>query len=92
MTPEGKVKDEIKKYLRSINAYYFMPVQTGYGSTTLDFLVCHQGRFYGIEAKKPGGKARPLQVAVMNLIEAAGGTAFVADNVEIVKRMLDKRE
>jgi hypothetical protein len=84
-TPEGKVKDDVKRYLRSIGAYFFMPVQTGYGATALDFFVCYRGRFYGIETKRRGvTKVRPLQDAVIKQIEAAGGEAFVADRVETV--------
>lgn len=29
MTPEGKVKEACKKYLKSIGAWYFMPVSNG---------------------------------------------------------------
>lgn len=39
-TPEGALKDKIKKWLEARGAYAFMPVPTGYGKTTLDFLVC----------------------------------------------------
>jgi hypothetical protein len=86
MTPEGKVKAEIKAYLREIGAYYFMPVQTGYGATGLDFFVCYQGQFYGIEVKRKGKlTATAMQRAVIQQIEQAGGTAFVTDNVEAVK-------
>ena len=38
---ERHVKEALKKYLKEIGAYYFMPVQTGYGAATVDFLVCH---------------------------------------------------
>jgi hypothetical protein len=88
MTPEGKVKAEIKAYLREIGAYFFMPVQTGYGATGLDFFVCYQGQFYGIEAKRPGKKPTAMQGAIIELINRAGGIAFVADRIETVKREL----
>ena len=78
MTPEGKVKAEIKRYLKARGAYFFMPVQTGYGSTSLDFLVCLNGRFIGIEAKSLIGQPTPRQLAVMREIMATGGFAMLA--------------
>jgi hypothetical protein len=82
MTPEGKVKDEIKKWLRQHDAYFFMPIQTGYGAATLDFLICHRGRFIGLETKAPGKKASPRQLLVMNAIIEAGGEAYCADSLD----------
>jgi hypothetical protein len=94
MTPEGKVKQEIKEYLASIGAYYFMPVQWGMGAATLDFLVCHNGKFIGIEVKRPGTVLRPSPAAtprqrrIISDIVAAGGFAFVTNDVETVKEYL----
>jgi len=84
-TPEAKVKDDVKKYLDSIETYYFMPVQTGYGATTLDFLVCYKGVFIGIETKAPGRKATARQRRVIENIKKAGGHAFVVDDVKQLK-------
>ncbi len=89
MTPEGKLKQKINVYLRSINAYIFMPVQTGYGSTTLDFLCCIKGKFVGIEAKAKGNFPTPLQKLTMERITKAGGLAFVAWDIERVQKMIE---
>jgi hypothetical protein len=44
-TPEGRVKRRVSQILkRAEKCYYFMPVQTGYGSPTLDYLGCSRGR------------------------------------------------
>ena len=81
-TPEAKVKDDVKKYLTSIGAYWFMPVQMGYGTTTLDFLVCWKGQFIGIECKAPGRHcATPRQCKVMDEIVEAGGVVFLVNAV-----------
>jgi len=88
MTPEGKVKAAVKKWLKSQGAYFFMPVQSGYGVATLDFLVCLNGNFYAIETKAPGKKPTPRQWLIMEEINAAGGRAFWADSVEMVARMM----
>jgi hypothetical protein len=75
MTPEGRVKEKLKKFL---GGYQFWPVQTGYGQTTLDLLVCQNGRFYGIECKREGiRKPTPRQAAVMARIRAAGGVTYL---------------
>ena len=65
LTPEGKVKEQVKRLLRSHNAYYFMPVQNGMGAPSLDFLICHNGNFLGVETKAPGKKPTKRQEVTM---------------------------
>lgn len=79
MTPEGKVKKEIKDGLESIGAYYFMPVQSGFGKRTVDILACYKGRFLAIECKRAaGGRLSMIQKATLLAIQGAGGIAVVA--------------
>jgi len=83
-TPEGKIKDMIKKWCKANDVFYTMPVTGGYGSSGVpDFLLCVQGLFIGIEAKAPG-KGRTgvtaLQKACMARISKAGGLCFVVDS------------
>jgi hypothetical protein len=87
MTPEGKVKKEIKEWLDVQNVYYFMPVQTGYGRRTVDILLCWRGRFVGVEVKRPGEKPRRFQTAIANEIFAAGGDAVCVDSLQ---QLMDK--
>jgi hypothetical protein len=75
-TPESKVKAKLKDYLKQHNAYYFMPVQTGYGATSLDFLVCWNGEFKAYECKAAGKELTPRQRLVAQQIRAAGGMAY----------------
>ncbi len=89
MTPETKVKKQIKAYLDSIGAYYFMPVQTGYGTKTIDFLCCIRGTFVGIEAKAPGEVPTKFQDLTITAMCKAGGIAFAADSVERVKKYIE---
>lgn len=77
VTPEGKVKQKLKDYLRKQGAYWFMPVQTGYGATSLDFLVCYLGEFHAYECKARGARMTPRQDLVARQITAAGGHVFV---------------
>src|SRR5690606_41709217 len=68
MTPEGRVKEKVKALLRRYGAYYFMPVQYGYGAPSVDFLVCHQGFFAAIETKAEGKKPTKRQALVLQEI------------------------
>lgn len=88
MTPEGKVKADVKKYLKSIGCWFFMPVSNGMGQVGIpDFICCFQGRFVAIETKAPGKikNTTANQDRVIAEIKAAGGWAVVVDNVEQVK-------
>ena len=79
MTPEGKVKKRVKEILDALGAYHVMYVPVGYGANkgTPDFLVCHKGRFIGIETKAGKGKTTALQDLNLQKIRDAGGVAWV---------------
>ena len=80
MTPEGRIKAKINKVLAQWEGVYkFMPVQQGLGATTLDYLICVNSHFLGIEAIAPGKKPTPRQLLTIQKIRDAGGTAFVID-------------
>jgi hypothetical protein len=82
MTGEGLVKAQVKELLDHLKAYYFMPVPTGMGKKTIDFLCCVQGLFVGIETKKPGSKGpTKLQSLCIEEINLAQGHAFWCNNV-----------
>lgn len=74
---EERVKKRVKKMLTEYGASYFMPVQSGYGSSSLDFLCCHKGRFFAVETKAPGKHMTSRQELIRDEIEAAGGVVFV---------------
>jgi hypothetical protein len=83
VTPEGRVKAKVKTALQKAfgeNCWRFMPVQTGYGSVALDFLLCVDGRFVAIETKVKGKKLTPLQEQTKAAIEAAVGSVYVVDD------------
>lgn len=90
-TPEGTVKDDIKKLLEAKvpDLYYFMPVQAGYGKRGLDFFVCYKGMFIAIEAKRAGARAKKFQSDLVEDIRDAHGHALVADNAADVENLLD---
>lgn len=93
-TPEGRIKNKIRKLLDGYgtNLYYYMPVPSGYGRRTVDYLGCIRGVFFAIEAKRPKGKPTALQNAALEQIEHAGGIGFVVNDDETLaglKRWLD---
>jgi hypothetical protein len=84
-TPEGKVKDACKKYLKSIGAWFFMPVSNGMGQVGIpDIIICYKGTFVAVETKAPDkrGSTTANQDRVIQEIQNADGWAIVVDNVD----------
>jgi hypothetical protein len=77
MTPEGRVKAQVKKWLVHYCYYQFWPVQIGYGAATVDCLACSAGGFIAIECKAPGKKPTPRQLTTMRAIRKAGGQTWL---------------
>ena len=95
-TPEGKVKDMVRRKMERAfpKCYRFMPVQSGMGATTLDFLYCVEGLFISIETKAGTKKPTPRQDYVAQQITAAGGLTFVVrdeESMEAAIREIDAR-
>jgi pantoate kinase len=91
-TPEALVKKQIKAILTKNNAYYAMPIGTGYGNSGVpDFLICHGGRFIAIEAKAGNNKPTALQEAHLERIKKAWGIAHVIneDNLSLLEEILN---
>lgn len=85
MTPEGRVKEAVKKWLKERGVWYYMPTQNGMGRSGIpDFICCWGGRFLAIETKAPGkrGNVTPGQVRELGAIRAVQGYAVVVDDVE----------
>ena len=77
LTPEGKVKDRVKRLLKQYSCYQFWPVQTGYGASALDCIGCYKGFFLSVETKAPGKHLTPRQRLTRDDMEAAKGKVFV---------------
>jgi len=80
MTPEGRVKNEIKKVLKQHNVWYYCPMQNGYGKVGIpDFICCLNGKLIALEAKAPG-KENTLTANQRNCLDdiaAHGGATLV---------------
>lgn len=90
MTPEGKVKKEIKAFLDSLGyeCWYFMPSMMGYGRKGIpDIVGCYKGRFFAIEVKAPGKvlEVTPWQEQQIDEIENSSGFAIVTDDINHLK-------
>jgi hypothetical protein len=99
MTPEGKVKKDIKEYLHRLqaegNLRVFMPEHMGLGESGVsDFIGVHVGRAFALEAKREeltGPKveyATPWQWRFLVQWRAASGIAAVVRSVDDVRRVL----
>jgi len=93
MTPEGKVKNMVRKvldrYKGSLDQYW--PVPAGFGPSHLDCIICYRGRFIAVETKAPGKKPTPRQTQRIASVERAGGIALViSDNsgIEQLEKLL----
>jgi predicted RecB family nuclease len=84
MKSEADVKKAIKKILVDAHAWYFMPVQTGYGAMGIpDFIVCHRGVFIGIEAKFGKNKESAWQKKQGAAIAEAEGVYLVINEKNV---------
>ena len=90
MTAEGLVKQDIKKGLTARGIYYFMPVQTGYGKRSVDFICCWKGRFLAIEAKAGKNQISKIQESTLNEMRLAGAITVVAYAWADVERALSR--
>lgn len=78
-TPEGKVKDKVKKVLKRHGCYQHWPVLNGMGAPTLDCVGCINGRFFAIETKAGNKQPTPRQLLTIRDMQLAGGMTFVVN-------------
>ena len=89
-TPERRVKQQVVKQLRAMDAYLFFPATGGFGvSGVPDIIACYKGYFIGVECKAGKNKPTRLQQRNLDLISAAGGLSMVV-NEENMEGVADK--
>lgn len=80
---EKGLEEKIKKHLKK-NNHYFIKYHGGYFSRSgvPDILACINGKFVGLEIKRPDkkGKISELQKAHIKNINNSGGIALVIDD------------
>lgn len=77
MTPEAKVKQDIRAALDTIakaeKSWYYMPVASRYSVAGIpDFIGCTAGRMWAIEAKAAKGRTTALQDRTLEAMSTAG--------------------
>lgn len=94
--------DEISKLRESGIEKYFISQVKKSGGWAMKFIspgvsgvpdrivLLPNGRIFFAELKRPGGKARPLQLAVHRKIEKLGFDVYVIDSKEQVREVLEK--
>lgn len=106
MTPEGRVKQAVRKVLQAHNCYYFFVMSNGMGRTgipdivgciptviTPDMVGKTVGQFVAIETKAPG-KLRNVtanQRRELGMVAETGGLAILADKAETVDQAIKGR-
>ena len=84
LTPEGRVKRDIKNIFKQYDVWYFMPSTFGMGRSGVpDFIACVSGKFLAVEAKAGKGKTTVLQDREIAAIGAAGGLALVINEFNL---------
>jgi hypothetical protein len=84
MTPEGRVKNQVKRdYLIPNGIWYFMPVQAGFGARELDFICARGPNLFFIETKAPGvGRLTEPQAMLVRAHRAKGHPVFILDGTD----------
>lgn len=91
MTPEAKVKKQLKQQLDELGVYHFSPFQAGMGRAGIpDIIACCNGRFIAFECKAGNNKPTALQEKEMTAIRKARGMAYVINeaNLADIKELL----
>lgn len=87
MTPEGKVKDKVKKLLKKYGTYQHWPVLNGMGAPTLDCVGCKEGKYFAIETKAGNKQPTLRQAITMRDMRAAGAAVFLVNDVTGVEEL-----
>lgn len=92
-TPEGLVKNRVKKILNEYGALHFSPFMAGMGSAGVSDIIClYKGRFIAIECKADEKKLpTELQKKFLKKVVDWQGIGLIIhkNNIELLKNTLD---
>lgn len=91
---EQDIQKDILKFLEKMGILAIKHNNIGiYARAGVPDLLCcsKQGRFIGVEVKRPGQKPKPIQQSFLDTINSLGGVGIVATSVEDVETQLKER-
>lgn len=91
MRRERDVKEQVKRILKRLDAWYTMPYQAGFSQPGVpDFLICLGGRFVGLETKFGDNKPTAHQRRQLVALRRAGAVSLVVNekNIERLESVL----
>ena len=78
LTPEAKVKRDVKRLLDKYKVWHFSPSMNGFGRAGVpDIICCVKGKFLAIECKAGSNGCTALQERELDAIVLHGGIAYV---------------
>ena len=83
---EKDIQNKIMRWLKSHDDWFVWKVSDRFNAGFPDILVIHNGKVTLFEVKSPTGRATPLQLAIHEDIQRAGGRVFVVRSLEEVKK------
>jgi Holliday junction resolvase len=89
---EYSIQNSIMKYLRRQPGIYSIKTHGAslMGQAGLpDIIGCRNGKFFGIEVKKPGEEPTPIQLFQLRQIRKAGGNTLIAVSLEDVVTFIE---
>jgi hypothetical protein len=88
-TLEAPITKKIQRKLKAMGAFQYKTHGAADQRRGLpDIICCYQGYFVGLEVKRPGRRATPLQAFTLEQIRQAGGIAGVVHSVEEALELL----
>lgn len=90
MTPEGKVQNDVKRYLKQNRIYHWRFQAQSNLNGIPDILCLYKGFFIGLELKREkGGTPTGLQLRKIKAINDNGGIGLIVRSVYEVEMLLD---
>lgn len=82
---EKDVKERVKKIVTFLvpDAYIFMPVQSGFGQSTLDFLIGINGFLLAVETKISGKRPTVRQTKILGEITKSKSFGLIIDELNL---------
>lgn len=90
MTPETKLKNQVIKYLKTLEGCWYYKSSDRFTSGIPDLLICFRGHFVALELKAPKGKVSKLQSHTLAAIGDAKGSTSVCKTLLEVKTLFEE--